>query len=114
MPNCRPPIIRRPLDHEFRVISTGPAAAGYNNAGILKVERRDGLRCIEKRFAPEDILEGIAEFEIELLRDLKHRNIVEFVAASILLHRGLEPRASLYMEWCNMGSLKDSIKSHYR
>lgn len=114
MPNCRPPISPRHLDDEFRVISQGPMPDGCNNAGILKVERRNGLKCVEKRFGVEDILEGKAEYEMKILRSLKHRNIVEFVVASMVLNPRSEPSASLYMERCDMGTLEDSFKSHYR
>ena len=86
---------------------------GCNNAGILKVEQRDELNYIQKRFGVEDILEGKAEYEMKILRSLKHRNIVEFVAASMVLHPRSEPSASLYMECCDMRILEDSFKSHY-
>lgn len=71
----------------------------------------DRYICLEKKLPEKLIQSGAARFEIALLRRLKHVNVVRYLDAYIdtqdRLHRS---SASLYMEYCNRGSLADEIE----
>lgn len=69
----------------------------------------DERKCVEKRFNTVDILNGRAEFEMFALRELSHKNVVEYLHAFIELH---PPRASMYMEFADLGTLEDRIVSN--
>ena len=107
-----PTVGHRPLYNEFdRVYHPGVAMgnAGGCNAGVAVVRRRrDGRPCVEKKLKAEDILQGRAWQEIDFLRGLNHPNITAYIDA---FHdsKPTSPNASLYMEFCNMGSLGDRI-----
>lgn len=72
----------------------------------------DRYICLEKKLPEKLIRSGAARFEIALLRRLKHVNIVRYLDAYIdtqqTLHRS---SASLYMEYCNRGSLANEIEA---
>ena len=70
----------------------------------------DQRKCIEKRFKAEDILDDRAAFEMYVLRELSHKNVVEYIHAFIDVE-GPEPRASMYMEYADLGTLDDWIFS---
>ena len=84
---------------------------GMCNAGINLVGRHpDGYVCLEKKLPPALIKDGVAKFEFSTLRRLKHVNIVKYLDAYIYTELGFHrASASLYMEYCNWGSLADEI-----
>lgn len=87
---------------------------GSFNAGILVVERRnDGLRCIEKRLKPEQVASGVARFEITVLRDLKHPHVCQYIDA-FLDENPYRPQATLYMEYCELGTLDDVLEKYFQ
>lgn len=108
----RPKISSRSLESEFRPVnSTSIGADGAFNAGVYVVRRKpDNRKCVEKRFMVEDILNGRARFEMFALRELAHKNVVEYLHAFVEEH-GPAPRASLYMEYADLGTLDDNIRS---
>lgn len=72
--------------------------------------KTDRYICLEKKLPGKLIRSGAARFEISLLRRLKHVNIVRYLDSYIVAHDKLHgPSASLYMEYCTMGSLADEI-----
>lgn len=87
------------------------ANQGVCNAGISLVSRQpDSYICLEKKLPEKLINSGAARFEIALLRRLKHFNIVRYLDAYIDTQQNLQrSSASLYMEYCNRGSLADEI-----
>lgn len=111
MPFGRPRIANHGLESEFKVIKAIVVAEGCNNAGIYKVlHHKTNVVCIEKRFIPEHIYGGLADAEMDLLRSLKHENISEYVHGFI--EDGYAARASLYMDFCDMGSLNDTLEKY--
>ena len=113
----RPKVSRRSLEDEFKPVKSSKSVplstAGAFNAGILLVRRKpDDRKCVEKRFKPKDILNGRAEFEMFALRELSHRNVVEYLHGFIEPD-GPVPRASMYMEWADRGTLED-LHRNYR
>lgn len=86
---------------------------GSFNAGVYLVKRRrDGKKCVEKGLQDELIASGAAEFEIFVLSELKHENVVEYIDAFVV-RNGRELKASLYMEHCDGGTLDDYIKRYH-
>ena len=83
---------------------------GGCNAGILVVRQRaSGKRCVEKRFVPEHVRAGLARHEITVLLRMDHKNIVKIVDYYI------GPRtttASMFLEYCNAGSIGTLIVAH--
>lgn len=73
--------------------------------------KRDGLRCVEKRFKPRDVF-TLGHNEIKHLRELEHPNICRFIDAFIRRSTKLNVphEASLYMELCDLGSVGDLIE----
>lgn len=116
-----PRIHKRNLRDEFEVIKTLDAGDGHGpgalNGGIHVVRRKaDGLVCVEKRIAPPEIVTGTLLSELIVLRGTDHRNITRYIDAFICLN-SQPPAASLYMEYCQLGSIDDLIhryrqKSH--
>lgn len=83
---------------------------GAFNAGVYIVKRRsDGRNCVEKRFRPKEILSEAAKFEISVVRDLNHKHITEYIDSFIDMS-GANPRASLYLEYCDLGTLADTLQ----
>lgn len=85
---------------------------GGCNSGILFVRHRaSGKRCVEKRFVPEHVRAGLARHEIAVLGRMDHKNIVKMVDYYI------SPRnttASMFLEYCNAGSIGTLIVAHAR
>ncbi len=83
----------------------GDGGTGGFNGGVFVVKRlSDDLVCVEKRMRAADVVEYRHQREIFMLRRLRHRNIVAFVDA-YELPDALPPAASLYMQYCSLGSL---------
>lgn len=108
-----PPI---PLTQLYRPFRSLPCASqGMCNAGISLVCRHpDKYVCLEKKLLPRLIRSGAARFEINILSGLRHPNIVRYLDAYIVDTQQQQkldrPSASLYMEYCNRGSLADEIE----
>ena len=115
MPFGRPPISPDSLESHFEPLGHLIAGVGNFNAGVLIVRRRlDGKKFVEKRMEPEDILNGSAEFEMFIHRELNHRNIIKYLDAFIVDNGRQTPKASLYMEYCEHGTLEDHIQKLIR
>lgn len=108
-----PEVSTKPLTSLYRPMGNLPWARqqGLCNAGICLVSRHpDGYICLEKKLLPAWIKNGAAKNEINILRKLRHVNIVKYLDAYIDTEHGLHrASASLYMEYCNGGSLADEI-----
>jgi len=107
----KPKISHHSLDGEFRPVRSSNSASiggdGAFNAGVFVVRRKpDERKCVEKRFNARDVLNGRAEFEMFALRELSHKNVVEYLHAFIELN---PPQASMYMEFADLGTLEDRI-----
>ncbi|KAF2710953.1 kinase-like protein [Pleomassaria siparia CBS 279.74] len=110
------------IEQDFELIRHLSSAenVGANNAGISLVRQiSTGALCIEKRLNPVDIARGSAQREIEILSQLRNHptgNISHMLAFKI--DDGsrpgsedivVEPSASVYLEYCDSGSLEDLI-----
>ena len=95
---------------EVHAIDTGDGSIGGMNGGVFVVAMK-GLKdrvFIEKRVKPVDVSFG--KKEIEMLHRLNHSALCNFLAGFIL--EDTNPQASLYMEFCDRGSLEGLIKSY--
>ncbi|KAI9709813.1 MAG: hypothetical protein M1812_007605 [Candelaria pacifica] len=118
MSSQRLEVARANISHRFEKLKTidsgvwesgqddGPGK-GALNAGVYLVRRKkDGKVCVEKRIPPRKELIR----EIHYLRRLHHPNICEYVDAFISKQ---PPTASLYMEYCDLGTM-DGVIDQYR
>lgn len=82
---------------------------GSFNAGVYLVRRRgDGRHFAQKKLQPTVPLSWIKN-EIRIIQGLRHRNILKYVESFITR----EPyAASIYTQWCDLGSLDDLIRAH--
>ncbi|KAI9845162.1 MAG: hypothetical protein M1837_005047 [Sclerophora amabilis] len=116
----RPPVGAGNLRNGYEILKTiDDGSAGGNNpggmnGGIFVVRRKvDSLRLIEKRLTPQAVKDDLVTQEIYLLRSLSHPNICEYYDAFIV--RDLPSStfaASLYMEYCNLGTAHDLIRTY--
>lgn len=84
---------------------------GAFNAGVYVVKRQqDDRKCVEKRIGPAEVLSGAAKHEIIVLRNLNHQHVTEYID-SFIDKSGGTPRASIYMEYCDLGSLADLVEA---
>lgn len=112
----RPKIHKRDIRGDFERLKTldegGGNGPGALNGGVFVVRRKvDGVKCVEKRIAPAEVIRGVLTQELVMLRSLDHPNITQYVDAFISL-RSNPPAASLYMEHCDLGSLEDTIRRY--
>ncbi|MCJ1465259.1 hypothetical protein MMC07_003875 [Pseudocyphellaria aurata] len=83
---------------------------GAFKAGVYVVKRQlDDRKCVEKRFGPAEVKNGAAHNEIFVLKNLNHKHVIEYID-SFLDKSGQTPRASIYMEYCDLGSLADVLE----
>ncbi|KAL8992096.1 MAG: hypothetical protein Q9169_007376 [Polycauliona sp. 2 TL-2023] len=88
---------------------------GCFNAGVFVVESRlTGQICVQKRYKPEDIQKGTAEFEMKLMRRYRHKNIVKYLTGFIDRRNHWGPVASVYMEHCDRGNVQDVLEKQFR
>ncbi|KAI9886950.1 MAG: hypothetical protein M1823_001242 [Watsoniomyces obsoletus] len=112
----RPKIRRKNIRKEFKKIKTldkgDGLGAGAFNGGVYVVKRKsDGLICVDKRLRPEEATDPIAIKELTTVRKLEHANIAEYIDAFICV-KTRTPSASLYMGYCDLGSIDDLIKKY--
>jgi serine/threonine protein kinase len=112
MPFGRPQPSHHSLHDEFEVLKPLVVTQGNFNAGVYKVRSRQGRICVEKRFKETDILDGRAANEINLLLACKHPNINEYMHAFVDEGPRARPKASLYTDICDLGSLNDILEKY--
>jgi NIMA (never in mitosis gene a)-related kinase len=111
---------RTPIDYETNTrdrytkiwtIDASDGSLGGMNGGVYVVTMNDvpSRIFIEKRFKPADISFG--KNEIEMMHRLNHPALTNYVAGCILEHAN-PPKASLYVEFCDRGSLEELIKAY--
>lgn len=113
MPSGRRAVAHRDLEAlgRFRRLKTlddgnsgHSGVSGNMNDGVFLVERiKDGLICVQKRLPTRN--EPIYP-EIRILQRLVHPSICKYIDASISDDDPPPLRASLYMEYCDLGSLE--------
>ncbi|KAL8669102.1 MAG: hypothetical protein Q9168_006295 [Polycauliona sp. 1 TL-2023] len=109
-----PPPSKYDISGEYRV-AQGIANEGDFNAGVFVVVcKNTGLKRCQKRYKTEDIENGTAEYEMTILRRYRHKNIVEYVDGFIDEQTYRQPVASMYMEYCDRGTLHDKTSEYRR
>jgi serine/threonine protein kinase len=111
IPSGRPDIAKASLDHDYRAEKVldsggrGAQAVGGCNEGVFLVRHlASGKLRVHKRIPAKS---PMLEREVLLLHVLRHQNVVGFVDACIT-----ERQMSLYMEYCDMGSVQGLIKRY--
>lgn len=85
----RPPIGDCSLEGQYEAVSLSLGRYGFCSAGIFVVKRRrDGKKFIQKRMKPEHIALGFSKFEMLILSELKHKNVVEYIDAFVVDRNG--------------------------
>lgn len=95
------------------VIDDGQGLIGGMNGGVFVVRLKNvrGARLqIEKKF-PDTLPISCAREEIGILRKVRHDAMTSYLSAFII-ENGPTHYASLYMEFCDRGSLKDLIMNY--
>ncbi|KAL8717724.1 MAG: hypothetical protein Q9225_005064 [Loekoesia sp. 1 TL-2023] len=109
-----------PADHDIShlfepVGNRNIGAAGAFNAGVFIVRgRKTGKKYVEKKFSQEDIMKGAAGFEMFVMRELRHKNIVKYIGAFIDVYTHPTPIGSMYLEYCDKGNLLDYVQKRHR
>ncbi|KAI9894488.1 MAG: hypothetical protein M1814_003246 [Vezdaea aestivalis] len=62
-----------------------------------------------KKIKEQEVKDGRAQKELEIMKCLEHRNIVKFIAGFVSHD---PPAANLYMEWCDMGAVTNVIDAY--
>jgi serine/threonine protein kinase len=110
----RAEISKENLRKKFEIVHTidaGDGTLGGMNGGVFVV-RMKGLHSrifIEKRFKPTDV--SFAQKEIKMLKRVCHSSLTFYTAAFI---KPDLKDASLYVEFCDRGSLQDMIKEYVK
>lgn len=110
----RAEISKENLRNKFEIVHTidaGDGTLGGMNGGVFVV-RMKGIHSriyIEKKFKPTDV--SYAQKEIKMLRRVCHSSLTFYTAAFI--KPNLQD-ASLYVEFCDRGSLQDMIKEYLK
>ena len=108
----RQEISKENLRDQFEIIHTidpGDGSIGGMNGGVFVVRMKglDSRIYIEKRFRPD--LVSFAQKEIKMLWQVRHPSLTFYTAAFI--KPDLQD-ASLYIEFCDCGSLQDMIDEY--
>ena len=106
---------RKQPKFQWEVIEFLGSMGGGLNAGIAKVRTKDdplGRVFIEKRFNKEEILYKIAQKEMALLYQVGDHPFITRMVDHFVDER--TNKASIYMEFCDMGSLNDVIEEVMR
>ena len=83
------------------------------NGGVFVVAMKNlkDRVFIEKRMKPRDV--NFGKREIEMLHRVNHAALCNYMAAFILENKDEDlSSASLYMEFCDRGSLEELIKTY--
>lgn len=110
----RSPISRVDIRGSYDIVHTidpGDGTKGGMNGGVFVVRMKNlpTRLFIEKRFKAEQLEVGKAE--IDLIRKLNHSALTNYSAAAFVDQPNLK-MASLYIEFCDRGSLDDLIRAY--
>lgn len=108
--------------HEYKIVHTidkGDGGLGGMNGGVHVVQLKStGALSVEKRFkknALQPLRDGkpnLGVVEILITHRLKHGGLANFLCAFIAPNMIHPTSASLYLEFCNLGSLQDLIECY--
>ncbi|KAI9871621.1 MAG: hypothetical protein M1830_002680 [Pleopsidium flavum] len=91
-------------------ISGHNGVAGSLNQGVFLVRRiRDGKTCVQKRIPTSN---NALLNEIKILQALYHPNICQYIDGFISEDDPPPLRASLYMEYCDLGSVETLLRKY--
>ncbi len=110
LPDGRPRPSRKNIDHHFKLIKKLKNGGGLNEGiNIVRYKKNNNL-FVQKKL-PSAYRES--EREILFLNVLKHPDIITYIDAYIPLGRS-HAGASLYMEYCELGTLQDLIEKYLK
>jgi NIMA (never in mitosis gene a)-related kinase len=96
---------------KYKVIQKlGEKAGGWNGGIVLVSHRGTGELRVEKKLNPKWIREGRADQERDTLERLRDSASVTTLLDSYISHSRVE--GSLFLEYCDGGSMYDLIKRH--
>ncbi|KAL8925304.1 MAG: hypothetical protein Q9208_003594 [Pyrenodesmia sp. 3 TL-2023] len=104
------------ISHMFEPVDRHDiGGTGNFNAGVFIVRhRRTGKVLVEKRYKPDEVQNDGAAFEMFVVRELPHPNIVRYITGFIDEQTHRVPRASLYMEHYDLGTLQKFLNDRAR
>lgn len=110
---ARAPIKNHDIRNQFQIVHTidaGDGKIGGMNGGVfvVRMNGNPSRMFVEKRFKPSDLV--IARPEIEMLHRVKHGSLTFYIDAFIT---DSPPAASLYVEFCDRGSLDNIIRKYF-
>ncbi|KAI9790988.1 MAG: hypothetical protein M1816_004555 [Peltula sp. TS41687] len=102
------------LEHKYiqiKELTKGTSDRGCFNAGVFLVRRRkDGAHFAQKKLHPQ-MPPAMMQNEIRLIASFQHRNLLKYVES---FSTRSPFAASIYTEWCDLGSLDSLISAHRR
>ncbi|ESZ95523.1 hypothetical protein SBOR_4108 [Sclerotinia borealis F-4128] len=115
-------ILNEDIRHQYKIVHTidsGDGDIGGMNGGVHVVRLKATSKIyVEKRFK-KDSLEtrqngkpGLGVVEILITHRMKHGGLANYISAFIAPDTVHPTSASLYLEFCNLGSLDDLIKCY--
>ncbi|RDL38944.1 uncharacterized protein BP5553_03284 [Venustampulla echinocandica] len=112
----RSPIENHDIRDKYERIHTidpGDGTVGGMNGGVyvVRIKNIPNKLYIEKRFKSEGVSFG--KKEIKMLRQVKHSALTSYSAAFLIETSTLKD-ASVYIEFCDRGSLKDLIGDYFK
>ncbi|RYP34537.1 hypothetical protein DL767_004249 [Monosporascus sp. MG133] len=104
----------RPLDDKYervKCLDVGDGTIGGMNDGIYVVRKKlTGQLFVEKNYnGAVPYLIPLIRSEINMMKDLIHNSIIHYVASFV---QDSPFRATVYMEYCDRGSLRDLILTY--
>ncbi|EPE27244.1 Protein kinase-like (PK-like) [Glarea lozoyensis ATCC 20868] len=112
----REPVLTYDVENRFKLvhaIDAGDGTLGQFNGGVFVVKLAEvpGKLFIQKKFKADKSSIDMAKTEIKLLRKCMHYSLTSYHAAFID-EKSLRPSASLYIEFCDRGSLRDLLEQY--
>jgi serine/threonine protein kinase len=112
----REPILDKSIESRFRIvhaIDAGDGTLGQFNGGVfvVRLSESPSKLFIQKKFKGGEQAIEMAKTEITMLRKLMHSSLTGYHAAFVD-ERGLCPTASVYIEFCDRGSMRDMLEEY--
>ena len=108
LPKGRQGPSRESIEHHFKLVKRIKNGGGLNKGINIVQHKKKGAIYVQKMLPTDD---PETEREILFLNVLRHPNIINYIDA--YLPRALSNQsASLYLEYCELGTLHDLIKKY--
>jgi serine/threonine protein kinase len=112
----REPALNRSIADRFRkvhAIDAGDGTLGQFNSGVfvVKLSGNPNKLFIQKKFKGDEQAIQMAKTEITICRKVMHPSLTGYHAAYVV-EDGLIPSASLYIKFCDRGSVRDLLEKY--